>query len=151
MPIHELIKNNIGLDRNVHIVHGKVDADEREEIRHLLETVENDIIVATYKTLSTGANFKRLHNIIFIGPSKARIKILQSIGRLLRLSKHKSVATIYDIADDFRWKGSVNYTMEHFKERMMIYAEEGFDCKVINVKIHNSMEEISKSSQNYSL
>ena len=43
---------------------------------------------------------KPLHNVIFASPSKSRIRNLQSIGRVLRKSKDKTHAMLYDIADD---------------------------------------------------
>ena len=45
-------------------------------------------------------NIPNLDNVIFTSPSKARIKNLQSIGRVLRKSEGKVMATLFDIADD---------------------------------------------------
>lgn len=82
---------------------------------------------------STGINIKNLHNIIFASPSKSRIRNLQSIGRGLRTSETKMEATLYDIADDLRWKKKENFTIKHFAERLKIYSEEQFKFKIYKV------------------
>ena len=122
-------------DRKVFFVYGGVEADEREEIRKLVENEKNAIIVASSGVFSTGVNIKNIHNIIFSSPSKSKIRTLQSIGRGLRTSKTKESVTLFDIADDLSWKTRKNFTLEHFKERARIYAEEGFDYKVYKVDL----------------
>lgn len=84
---------------------------------------------------STGINIKNLHNIIFASPSKSRIRNLQSIGRGLRISETKSSATLYDIADDLRWKKKENYTLKHFAERIRLYGEEKFIFKIYKIEL----------------
>ena len=122
-------------DRKVFFVYGGVEADEREEIRKLVENEKDAIIVASSGVFSTGVNIKNIHNIIFSSPSKSKIRTLQSIGRGLRTSKTKESVTLFDIADDLSWKTRKNFTLEHFKERARIYAEEGFDYKVYKVDL----------------
>jgi superfamily II DNA or RNA helicase len=91
--------------------------------------------LASYGTFSTGVNIKRLDNIIFASPSKSRIRNLQSIGRVLRKGNGKSEATLYDIVDDLTWKSKENFAVRHFKERVKIYSEEGFDFRIYNIDI----------------
>lgn len=122
-------------DRKVYYIHGKVDGEERDEIRKIIEKEENCIIVASFQTTSTGVNMKRLHNIIFASPSKSKIRNLQSIGRGLRLSEHKEEAVLFDISDDLKWKSKNNHTLNHFAERIKIYSEEKFDFNMFNIKI----------------
>ena len=122
-------------DKNVFYVHGGVETDEREKIREITEKSDNAIIVASYGTFSTGINIRNLHNIIFASPSKSRIRNLQSIGRGLRLKDDNSMATLYDIADDITYKDKVNYTLQHFKERINIYNSEDFLYEIHNVEL----------------
>ena len=122
-------------DRKVFFIHGGVDGEERDDIRKLVETEKDAIIIASLGTFSTGVNIKNLHNIIFTSPSKSKIRTLQSIGRGLRISDTKESVTLFDIADDLSWKSTRNYTLEHFKERLKLYAEEGFDYKIYNIDI----------------
>ena len=121
--------------RNVYYVSGSVEGEEREEIRKIVETEQNAIIVASYGTFSTGVNIRNLHNVIFSSPSKSKIRNLQSIGRGLRKSDTKDSATLYDIADDMSWKTKKNFTLLHFMERVKIYNEEKFEYKIFKVNL----------------
>ena len=120
-------------NRKVFFVHGGTDTDDREKIRHIMETENDAIVVASYGTFSTGINIRNLHNICFASPSKSRIRNLQSIGRGLRQSSDKEQATLYDIADDLRHKKHMNFTLRHFVERVKIYNEEKFSFKIYNI------------------
>jgi superfamily II DNA or RNA helicase len=128
----ELIGN-----RKVFFVHGGTETDDREEIRRIMETEEDAIVVASYGTFSTGINIRNLHNVIFAFPYKAQIKILQSIGRVLRIGANKTKATLFDIVDDMRHKKYVNHTMKQFMERVKIYTEQKFPFKLYKIGLKN--------------
>lgn len=132
--LYKAIKDAAG-DRPIHFIYGGVDGDIREEIRKLVETQTDAIIVASTGTFSTGVNIKNIHNIIFASPGKSKIKTLQSIGRGLRKSNIKDSVTLFDIADDLSWKSKQNYTMQHLKERKKIYEEEEFAFKIYDIDI----------------
>jgi superfamily II DNA or RNA helicase len=120
-------------NRKVFFVYGGTETTDREEIRKIME-IENDaIVVASFGTFSTGINIRNLHNIIFAMPTKSTIRTLQSIGRGLRQSNGKEIATLYDIADDMRYKKHMNYTLKHFVERTRIYNEERFPFKIYKI------------------
>lgn len=112
----------------------------REKIRKKLNKDNNAIAVVSYGTFSVGINVVRINNIIFGSPSKGRIRVLQTIGRGLRKEGDKTVAAVYDIVDDLSWKGKKgvvhnNYMLEHFKERLALYASEQFPYKLYTVGI----------------
>ena len=134
-PLYEMINSKKVDNRNVFFIHGGVDTEDREKVREIVEKESNAIIVASYGTFSTGINIKNLQNIIFASPSKSRIRNLQSIGRVLRKGDKKTKATLYDIADDIRYKSRKNYTLNHLIERIKIYNEENFNYDIINVPI----------------
>ena len=121
--------------KNIHFIHGGVGAEEREDVRRLSETNDDNIILASYGTFSTGVNIKRLDNIIFASPSKSKIRNLQSIGRVLRKHDGNSKATLYDIVDDLQWKQTKNFATKHFMERVKIYNDEGFEYRIYNVNV----------------
>ena len=122
-------------NHNVYFVHGGVNTDERESIRHEVRGSRDNIICASYGTFSTGINIPELDNLIFASPSKGRIRNLQSIGRVLRKGNDKNSAVLYDIVDDLQWKNTQNFAVKHFMDRVNIYNEEGFDFKIYNVDI----------------
>ncbi len=131
-PLYDQIEK---LKRKTFFVFGGTDAVDREKVREIVEKENNAIIVASFGTFSTGINIKRLHNIIFASPSKSRIRNLQSIGRGLRISDDKDSVELYDIADDLSWKKNMNYTLNHFSERINIYSTEKFDYEIHSVRI----------------
>lgn len=123
--------------REVHLVYGGTPVTEREEIRHL---VENDkekkhILVASFGVFSTGVNLKRLDNIVFASSYKAEIKIIQSIGRVLRKGNGADDTKLFDIVDILKTKGGENYTLQHFRKRWEIYGLEKFKTKIITVQM----------------
>ena len=122
-------------ERKIFFVHGGVDVEERESVRQITENENDAIIIASFGTFSTGINIKNLHNVIFASPSKSRIRTLQSIGRVLRKSKDKLNATLYDIADDCKKGSKQNYTLNHLIERIKYYNEEKFSYEIIQIKI----------------
>jgi len=133
--LYNEIKDNAHKRRKVFYVSGEVDATIREEIRAIVETQKNAIIVASLGTFSTGVNIKNLHNIIFASPSKSQVKVLQSVGRGLRKSDDGRATTLYDIIDDMHMKQKKNYTLVHGIERMKMYRNEKFDYKVFEVQL----------------
>ena len=132
--LYDMIKNTekIG-DRKVFFISGNTETEDRENIRKIMETENDAIVVASFGTFSTGINIRNLHNIIFASPSKSRVRNLQSIGRGLRQSENKEIATLYDIADDLRYKKHMNFTLKHFVERVKIYTDEKFPFKTYKI------------------
>ena len=94
-------------DRKIVTISGSVTADVRETIRKGIDSEDGTIIVATYGTMSTGVNIKKIHNIMFMSSYKSKIKILQAIGRGLRTHEDKERVKIWDMIDDGRWKKKI--------------------------------------------
>jgi len=122
-------------DREIYLYTGATKADEREEIRQLMEKSENAIIIGSLGVLSTGISIKRLHNLVFAHPSKSRVKVLQSVGRLLRLSKFGNLVHMFDMVDDFLIGAYENYTYGHGQKRVSFYHDQQFDTEVFKVTL----------------
>ena len=122
-------------DRKIFFVHGGVEGNDRERIRGIVETESDAIIVASYGTFSTGINIRNLHSVVLASPSKSRVRVLQSIGRGLRIGDDKFEMTLYDIADDLKSGSTMNFTLQHFTERLNIYNDEGFEYRIFNMEL----------------
>ena len=109
--------------KKVYFIQGSVETDERKRIQNYMEKKKNIVVVAISKIFSTGINIKNLHYIIFAGGGKAKIKIVQSIGRGLRLHTDKEELIIFDIADSLR------YGQRHVEERLTLYDNEDIKYK----------------------
>ena len=116
-----LSKHTTNTGRPVYFIQGETEIADREHIRSLMEQRRDVIVVAISKIFSTGINIPNLHNIIFASIGKAKIKIMQSIGRVLRLHHTKSIATIFDIADN------THYGKKHVEERKKLYKLEKYE------------------------
>jgi superfamily II DNA or RNA helicase len=121
--LYEVLKNNT--DKKVYFVQGSVEIEDRERIKKIMEYKDNVICIAISKIFSTGINIKNLHYIIFAGGGKAKIKILQSIGRGLRLHHSKSQLFIVDIADQ------LHYGSKHYQKRKQLYDQENITTQTI--------------------
>lgn len=132
--LYEMIQKEAG-DRKVFFIHGGTDADQREDIRTILNEETNAILIASYGTCSTGINIPSISNVIFSSPSKSVIRVLQSIGRGLRKAKDKDKTKVYDISDDLSYKSYQNHTLRHLDERIKIYNNEKFQYSLRRIKI----------------
>jgi len=106
-----------------------------KKISYVGDKGETTTIVASYGVFSTGINIKNLPNLIFAESMKSSIKVVQSIGRILRLHKSKKCAILYDICDDLSYKKHKNYLLKHFFARIKIYDEQGFNYSTKKVKL----------------
>jgi superfamily II DNA or RNA helicase len=129
----EKIKEVTGIEP--YYVDGSVSMSDREEVRGAMEKNNSLVAVCSFGTFSRGINIKNLSNVILTNTTKAEIKILQSIGRVLRLHENKKKAKIWDIVDNLKTKKAINYAMKHFFERKEIYDKNGFEVKFFDVTI----------------
>ena len=135
-PLYKLIKDKYTEERKTFFVYGGVDTDTREQIREIVENETDAIIVASYGTFSTGINIRNINNIVFASPSKSKIRVLQSLGRGLRIGDKSKNLKLFDIADDFTLGNNrPNFTLRHFQQRLNIYKEQKFSYKIDRVKL----------------
>lgn len=120
---------------NTFIITGDVSTSNREEIRTSMEDHDQAVIWASFGTMSTGVSIKKIHNLVIISSSKSKIRILQSIGRLMRLHASKDQANIIDIVDNLSYKSKSNYSLEHSKTRLDYYSNEKFKIKFDQINL----------------
>ena len=116
-------------------VHGQTDTADREAIRGIVEKSDGTIILASLGVFSTGINIKNIHNIIFASPSKSQIRVLQSIGRGLRVADNKQDTKLIDIADNLQVGAKGNFAIRHSASRMKIYDKEKFNYEIHRIEI----------------
>jgi superfamily II DNA or RNA helicase len=139
--IERYLETNIDDKYQLYVIHGQISAELREEIRQVTDKSSNVIILASYGTMSTGVSIRKLHNVVFGSSCKSEIRVLQSIGRGLRLHESKSKMILWDMVDDFTRvtrTGNIdkNHVYKHWEFRTKYYKEQGFDClkKTINLE-----------------
>ena len=105
-------------NKKIYFIRGEVEVEERDKVRKLMEECNDVVVVAISKIFSTGINIKNLHYIIFACGGKAKVKIIQSVGRGLRLHINKDKLIIFDINDN------LHYSRLHSEKRLKLYEKE---------------------------
>jgi superfamily II DNA or RNA helicase len=122
---------NTNSDRPVFYVTGEASSEERDAVREFCVNNHGAVILASFAIFQAGVSIKSLKNVIFASPTKSAIRLLQSIGRVLRKHETKDFARVIDIYDDMSGGGANNHTLNHFLERYRIYGDAQFNCNVI--------------------
>jgi len=104
--------------KKVYFIRGEVEVEDRTKVINEMEKSDNVVCIAISAIFSTGVNIKNLHNIIFASGGKSFIRIIQSIGRGLRLNQNKDKLVIYDLTD------LLQYSQQHAIKRKEIYTLE---------------------------
>lgn len=131
--LRDLLEKETG--KKVFLITAETDDDIRSDIKAELETLEDAIILGSYGLLSTGVSIVNLRYLIAASPTKSKIRILQSIGRILRKNDAKTHATFFDLVDDLTWKNERNYAMNHYKIRHDYYIAEDFEVTISHANL----------------
>lgn len=123
------------IGRPTYFISGEISREEREEIREKLASESGAILLASEGTFSEGVDIPSVATMIFTSTSKKKVRVLQSIGRGLRLHPGKKRVILLDVADDLSVPGRKNYALRHLEERVKIYAREGFDYEFKRVDV----------------
>lgn len=121
--LHQLLTDALP-DKKVRYIRGEVEVEDRRIVIDEMENCSNVVCVAISAIFSTGINIKNLHNVMFASGGKSLVRVIQSIGRGLRLHASKSKLTIYDIADE------VGASQKHAFRRQEIYTIEKIPYKI---------------------
>ena len=98
-------------------IDGSTEVSIREDVRQEFEKTGNNILVGNVSILGTGINIKRLKHIVFVASSKSFSRVIQSIGRILRLHSTKDEAHLIDIVMNTK------YSQRHYAERLKYYKD----------------------------
>lgn len=120
--LNELIPNST-------FISGKIKVEERRETYDNIAISDENIIIATYGVAAIGINVPRIFNLVLFEPGKSFIRVIQSIGRGLRLAKDKSHVSIWDIASKCK------YSNKHLNERKKYYKEKEYPFTVEKIDI----------------
>lgn len=112
----------------VPFVYGNMGLNERKSEYEELNTADNRITIATYGVASTGINVPRIFNLVCIEPGKSYTRVIQSIGRSIRMAQDKDFANIYDISS------TCKFSARHLSKRKQYYTEVEYPYTVEKVK-----------------
>jgi superfamily II DNA or RNA helicase len=117
-------------------VDGDISKKDRAEVKRKMELEDGiiRILVASYGTFSTGISINNIHNIILAEGFKSEVRIIQSLGRSLRLHESKKQALIFDIVDLLTETGRGSYSRQGDK-RKTIYNEHQYPYDVVKINL----------------
>ena len=115
--LEELIPNSV-------FISGQMKVSDRKEHYDDIHHAEDRTIIATFGVAAVGINIPRIFNLVLFEPGKSFVRVIQSIGRSLRLAKDKDYAQIFDVAS------SCKYSKRHLAERKRYYKEKEYPFKI---------------------
>lgn len=116
--LSQLIPNSIFLD-------GKIKSTKRKEEYKSIQFEDGKVLICTFGIASTGISISRLFNLVLFEPGKSFVKVIQSIGRGLRVAEDKTHVKVIDIAS------TCKYSKRHLTKRKQFYKEAEYPFKVI--------------------
>lgn len=109
-------------------INGAVKSDKRKEEYQDVQFSDNKIIIATYGVASTGISINRIFNLVLMEPGKSFVRVIQSIGRGLRVAKDKDFVNVYDLCS------TCKYSKRHLAKRKRFYKEAGYPFSVKKIE-----------------
>lgn len=92
---------------------------ERQEAIEKMRNKEEHYLFASYSLAKEGLDIKSLNRVFLIAPTKNKIVLIQSIGRIERKDEGKETPICYDIIDNDK------YFEDAWKKRKTIYRKNG--------------------------
>ena len=109
-------------------VQGAMKVTDRKEAYNEINQATNSITIATYGVAAVGINIPRIFNLVLLEPGKSFVRVIQSIGRGVRIAKDKDFVQIWDVTSRCK------FSRRHLTERKKYYkdAEYPFTIDKVN-------------------
>jgi len=108
-------------------VSGQMKSKDRKAEYKEVQEIDGKVIIATYGVASTGINIVRIYNLVLFEAGKSFVRVIQSIGRGIRVAPDKDFVNVYDICS------SCKYSKRHLTKRKKFYAEQEYPFSVKKV------------------
>lgn len=112
------------------VVVDETDTDVRQEWYSEFDEGDDTLLFCSWETAGTGLSINRVHRLIMLDVGKNEARIIQGIGRGMRLSENNDIEVL-DIS------ARTYYSGKHEKERLKIYKRDQYpyviSTKSINV------------------
>ena len=102
---------------NSTFVSGAVKVKDRKQTYDTIKEGTNEVIIATYGVAAVGLNIPRIFNMVLLEPGKSFVRVIQSIGRGVRIAKDKDFVQIWDLTS------TCKYAKRHLTQRKKFYKE----------------------------
>lgn len=109
-------------------VSGAMKSKDRKEEYKEVQEVDGKVIIATYGVASTGINIVRIFNLVLFEAGKSFVRVIQSIGRGIRVAPDKDFVNVYDVCSNCK------FSKRHLTKRKKFYttAQYPYSIKKVN-------------------
>ena len=109
-------------------IDGSVKVKDREEEYEEVKTASGKVIIATSGVAAVGIDVPRIFNLYLVEPGKSFVRVIQSIGRGIRVAVDKDWVNVFDITSNCK------YSKRHLTKRKKFYksAEYPFTVKKVD-------------------
>ena len=117
------IKNGEALQELIsgaEFVQGSMKVADRKDAYNEINEGTNTITIATYGVAAVGINIPRIFNLVLLEPGKSFVRVIQSIGRGVRMAKDKDFVQIWDVTSRCK------LSKRHLTERKKFYKEASY-------------------------
>jgi len=108
-------------------VSGKMKSKSRKQEYKEVQEVDGKVIIATYGVASTGINIVRIFNLVLFEAGKSFVRVIQSIGRGIRVAPDKDFVNVYDVCSNCK------FSKRHLTKRKKFYAEAEYPFSITKV------------------
>lgn len=115
--LEELIPGSIFLS-------GADKSSDRKKEYKSIQSEDGKILICSYGIASTGISISRLFNLVLFEPGKSFVRVIQSIGRGLRVAEDKDFVNVIDVTS------SCKYSKKHLTKRKKFYSDAQYPFKV---------------------
>ena len=112
---------------NSTFVSGAVKVKDRKETYDTIREGTNEVIIATYGVAAVGLNIPRIFNLVLLEPGKSFVRVIQSIGRGVRIAKDKDFVQIWDLTS------TCKFAKRHLTQRKKFYKEAQYPFTIEKV------------------
>ena len=108
-------------------VSGKMKSKDRKAEYKEVQEVDGKVIIATYGVASTGINIVRIFNLVLFEAGKSFVRVIQSIGRGIRVAPDKDFVNVYDVCSNCK------FSKRHLTKRKKFYTEAQYPYSIKKV------------------
>jgi superfamily II DNA or RNA helicase len=101
---------------------------DRKAFYDMFKEYDDMVVIATVHIAGTGLSINRIFNLFLIDPGKSFVRVIQAIGRGLRMASDKDFVNVWDVCSDLK------YSKRHVTERISYYKEAKYPHKKHKVK-----------------
>jgi superfamily II DNA or RNA helicase len=109
-------------------VQGEMKTNDRKDAYKEINQGTNTITVATYGVAAVGINIPRIFNLVLLEPGKSFVRVIQSIGRGVRIAEDKDFVQVWDVTSRCK------FSKRHLTERKKYYKDAEYPFNIQKVK-----------------